>query len=317
MTKKYAFVFPGQGSQSLGMLSDFAEEPIVLETFQEASESLGYDLWRLTQDGPVEKLNQTQYTQPALLTAGFALWRLFQSQRPIPKMLAGHSLGEYTALVCAGALDFLDGVHLVSERGRLMQSAVPEGWGAMAAILGLSDEAVQTVCQSVCQEASAKAGTDAGAGKEVVEPANYNSVGQVVIAGHREAVTRAMEKAKEHGARRVILLPVSVPSHCALMKPIVEEYEKLLASISLKKPSIPVIHNVDVAEHEEPESIRRVLREQLYSPVRWVETIQSMAELGIHSILECGPGTVLTGLNKRIQPSLSCASITSGEAVCL
>jgi len=231
---------------------------------------------------------------------------VYQQQKPIrPLILAGHSLGEYSALVCADSLDFLDAVHLVAERGRLMQSAVPEGMGAMAAILGLSDENVCKVCDEVTTLA------------EGVQAANYNSIGQVVISGHVSAVKRAIEKAKDCGAKRAILLPVSVPSHCALMKPASEEFEKVLTSISFKTPSIPVIHNVDVARHDNPQDIRRVLAMQLYSPVRWVETIQSIAAIeDINCILECGPGTVLSNLNKRIVPALSCVSMSSGEALC-
>lgn len=305
MIKKIAFVFPGQGSQSVGMLAQCSGHTIFDRTFQEASDTLGYDLWSLIKSGPESKLNKTQYTQPALLTASVALWRLWQDRSDHqPVKLAGHSLGEYTALVCAGALTLKDAVSLVAERGRLMQEAVPEGVGAMAAILGLSDESVNHLCVEMAYE-------------ECVSAANYNCPGQVVIAGHHSAVERVMEAAKRAGAKRAILLPVSVPSHCALMKPAALEFTQRLDTITIQIPSIPVVHNVDVCEHQTPEAIRQVLNMQLYSPVRWVETIQKMEKLNIESIFECGPGSVLSGLNKRISPNLHCAVLIQGEALCL
>lgn len=306
--EKTAWVFPGQGSQSVGMLATLAARHSKIKvTFTEASECLGYDLWALTQEGPVEKLNQTLYTQPALLAAGVALWRVYSDRRQgvlSPAFLAGHSLGEYTALVCAESVDFQDAVRLVVERARLMQAAVPEGVGAMAALLGLSDADVLTVCKESAQN-------------EIVSPANYNTVGQVVIAGHKTAVLRAIDKAKSIGAKRAILLPVSVPSHCALMKPAAVEFSKYIEQVEFRKPVIPVLHNVDVLTHNNAVDIQRVLCEQLYSPVRWVKTVQVLCQKGVQHILECGPGSVLTGLNKRIVPTLVCESLSSAEAVCL
>ncbi len=303
MTQKIAFVFPGQGSQSVGMLNNIAvDHPIVQKTFQEASEVLGYDLWDLTQKGPEEKLNQTEYTQPAILVASVALWRLWQLKKgELPlTVLAGHSLGEYTALVCANSLALNDAVSLVALRGRLMQEAVPAGQGAMAAILGLNEEVINALC-----ETETKAG-------ELVAPANYNAIGQTVIAGHVAAVLRVMELAKNRQAKRVIRLPVSVPSHCELMKPAALLLKEALSKISFKLPLFPVIHNVDVSEHHKIEEIRHVLVEQLYRPVRWVETVRLMAHKGVTTILECGPGAVLSGLNKRIVATLTCQSLASG-----
>ncbi len=289
-----AFVFPGQGSQSIGMLADLAAAfPLVTETFAEASAVLGYDLWEVVQAGPESRLNSTDVTQPAMLAAGVATWRVWEARggaRPV--YMAGHSLGEYSALVCAGALDFADAVGLVAERGRLMQGAVPAGEGAMAAILGLDDEAVRAAC--------------AGAAKgEVVEAVNYNSPGQVVIAGQHAAVERAIEQAKAAGAKRAVLLPVSVPSHCSLMRPAAEQLAARLADVMLRAPQIPVINNVDVASPDAPEAIRDALTRQLYQPVRWVEIIQYLAEQGVSQLYECGPGKVLVGLNKRIDKTIT------------
>lgn len=286
---KLAVVFPGQGSQAVGMLSALAERfPLVRETFDEASSVLGYDLWDLTQNGPEAELNRTEKTQPAMLAAGVAVWRVWQSQAGAePMMAAGHSLGEYTALVCAGALNFADAVSLVAERGRLMQSAVPEGYGAMAAILGLDDDVVATLCDEAAQG-------------EVLSPVNFNSPGQVVIAGTAAAVDRAVELAKPKGAKRALRLAVSVPSHCALMKPAADQLATRLNTVGLSVPNIPVLHNVDVATHDDPALIRDALARQLYSPVRWVETIQALDAQAVDTVLECGPGKVLVGLNKRI-----------------
>ncbi|MDO7597623.1 MAG: ACP S-malonyltransferase [Pseudomonadota bacterium] len=288
-----AFVFPGQGSQSVGMLSQLATQfPHVQDTFSEASEVLGYDLWRLVSEGPVESLNQTDRTQPAMLAAGIAVWRSWQSVTDItPSFLAGHSLGEYTALVAAGAMAFADAIKLVEQRGLFMQQAVPVGTGAMAAILGLDDDIVR----AICSQASANG---------IVDAVNFNSPGQVVIAGQAEAVNVAIILAKEQGAKRALLLPVSVPSHCALMKPAAKQLEFVLADITIQVPTIPVIHNVSVTNENNSEDIKRLLTEQLYSPVRWVETVQSFATQGVDTLIECGPGKVLAGLTKRIDKSL-------------
>lgn len=315
-----AFVFPGQGSQSLGMLSAYAESPIVQKTFALASEVLDYDLWELTQNGPQDKLNQTEYTQPALLVAGIALWKLWQqTKKELPSILAGHSLGEYTALICAESIPFEEGVRLVQARGRCMQAAVPEGMGAMAAILGLNDETVRELCfeasvmnTSIMNDPK----TNSTDSRSVVSAANYNSPGQVVIAGEKEAVERAVLLARSKGAKRAILLSVSVPSHCELMKPAALAFEKTLNEITFNRPSIPVIHNADVNQHENGNDIRKVLLAQLYQPVRWVETVQKMQALGVDTILECGPGSVLTSLNKRIEPNLTCSAMTLGETLC-
>ncbi|PUB81878.1 MAG: [acyl-carrier-protein] S-malonyltransferase [gamma proteobacterium symbiont of Ctena orbiculata] len=289
----FGIVFPGQGSQSVGMLSELAAaHPIVSQTFAEATDVLGYDLWELVQNGPNDSLNQTTKTQPAMLAAGVSVWRVWLEQGGAkPIIMAGHSLGEYTALVCADAIEFTDAVRLVAERGRFMQEAVPEGSGGMAAILGLDDDQVKTVC------------AEAASG-DVIEAVNFNSPGQVVVAGHKEAVDRACVLAKEAGAKRALPLPVSVPSHCALMKPAAERLAQLLNEVSISQPSISVIHNASVAAAKDAESIRKQLAAQLYSPVRWVETVQMMATSGISSLLETGPGKVLAGLTKRIDRSL-------------
>ena len=288
-----AMVFPGQGSQSVGMLAELAAAcPLVEETFAEASGVLGYDLWERTQIGPADLLNQTSCTQPAMLTAGVASWRCWQKQTDrLPAMMAGHSLGEYTALVCAGAIEFADAVALVEKRGEAMQNAVPEGSGAMAAILGLDDDQVLSVCEQ------------AGQG-EVVSAVNFNSPGQVVIAGNAAAVERAMDLAKQTGARRALLLPVSVPSHCSLMQPTAQAFGKDLAAVLIRAPAVPVLHNADVAIHDQPDAIRDALAAQLCNPVRWVETVRAMHAAGITTILEMGPGKILAGLNKRIDKSM-------------
>lgn len=299
---KFGFVFPGQGSQSVGMLTDLAKTyPLVTETYAEASEVLGYDLWRLTQEGPEHTLNQTTHTQPALLTAGVAVWRVWQSRTSAaPALLAGHSLGEYTALVCADALEFADALALVTARGRYMQEAVPEGQGAMAAILGLDDERAIAACVAAQSEMAG----------EIVAAVNFNSPGQVVIAGHSKAVERAMDLAKQSGAKRALRLPVSVPSHCALMRPAALRLAQDLAKTSIHPPRIPVINNVDAAAAQDPAQIRDSLTRQLFQPVRWVEIVRSMAAEGIHALLECGPGSVLTALNKRIVPGLNCMAMS-------
>ncbi|GAB6048306.1 ACP S-malonyltransferase [Methyloparacoccus murrellii] len=285
-----AFIFPGQGSQSVGMLAELAQSHgSVAETFAEASETLGYELWDLVCNGPEERLNATRQTQPAMLAAGVAAWRVWCRETDVrPAWLAGHSLGEYTALVCAGVLEFRDGIRLVAERARLMQEAVPEHVGAMAAVLGLDDAQVLTVCEQASHDG------------ERVTAANFNAPGQVVIAGHREAVARATELAKAAGAKRAVILPVSVPSHCPLMQPAADAFRGILAAIPLRLPALPVIHNVDVAAHAEPEAMREALTQQLCGSVRWVETIRHMAAQGVDRFVECGPGRVLAGLNKRI-----------------
>ncbi|KHF26134.1 ACP S-malonyltransferase [Solemya velum gill symbiont] len=293
MTQQIAFLFPGQGSQSIGMLADLqAAYPVVAETFAEASDALGFDLWKLVQDGPESDLNQTHNTQPAMLAAGVAAWRVWKQQGGSdPVVMAGHSLGEYSALTCSGSLQFTDAVRLVAERGLLMQQAVPEGVGAMAAVLGLDDDVVRQVCADA-------------AGEEVVEAVNYNSPGQVVIAGHAAAVARAIEAAKEAGAKRALPLPVSVPSHCALMKPAADKLAEVLSGIEVNVPAIPVIHNVNVDVADDADSIRQMLVEQLYSPVRWTETVQRMQSDGVSLLVEAGPGKVLTGLARRIDRKL-------------
>jgi [acyl-carrier-protein] S-malonyltransferase len=276
------------------MLSELAaSHPIVNQTFSEATEALGYDLWDLVQNGPKEILNQTMKTQPAMLAAGVSVWRVWLDQGGrVPQLMAGHSLGEYTALVCAGALVFADAISLVAERGRFMQEAVPEGMGGMAAVLGLDDDQVKAVC------------AEAASG-HVVEAVNFNSPGQVVIAGHKEAVERACSLAKEAGAKRALPLPVSVPSHCVLMKPAADRLAELLDRIVIAPPRISVIHNANVALATDAASIRKQLAAQLYSPVRWVETVQMMAASGVSSLVEAGPGKVLAGLTKRIERSLN------------
>jgi [acyl-carrier-protein] S-malonyltransferase len=300
----FAMVFPGQGSQAPGMQSALAEKSAdVRQTYTEASEVLGFDLWQLVQQGPEERLNDTRVTQPAMLTAGFAAWRVWcSSGGSKPAYMAGHSLGEYTALVCAGSLSFATALQLVRRRAELMQAAVPTGQGAMAAILGLDDEAVVAVCRRAAQD-------------EVVEAVNFNSPGQVVIAGHRTAVERAAEQAKAAGAKRAVLLNVSVPSHCALMKPAAAELAKTLTETAFAAPAIPVISNVDVATYVTAEQIREGLERQLYNPVRWTETIRQLVANGATAIIECGPGKVLAGLTKRIERAVDTVSFDTPEAI--
>ena len=295
---KFAIAFPGQGSQSVGMLAELAAEyPVVKATFDEASQVLGYDLFQLVMDGPAEELNKTWRTQPALLTSSVALWRVWQSiNAPMPAMTAGHSLGEYSALVCSGALAFADAVKLVELRGLAMQEAVPEGVGAMAAIIGLDNESIAANCEKAAQG-------------QVVSPVNFNSPGQVVIAGHKEAVERANVLMKESGAKRALPLPVSVPSHCALMKPAAEKLAVALQSIEIKAPVIPVINNVDVSPETDAARIKDALVRQLFSPVRWTETIEAVANAGVEFEVEMGPGKVLSGLVKRIDKRVDGAAI--------
>lgn len=295
---KFAMVFPGQGSQSVGMLSTLAKEYQVIEsTFAEASEVLSYDLWALVQQGPVDELNKTSFTQPALLASSVALWRIWQEkQGDMPCYMAGHSLGEYSALVCAGVLDFQVAIKLVELRGKLMQDAVPEGIGAMSAIIGLDNEAIAKACEQASQG-------------EVVSPVNFNSPGQVVIAGNTSAVNRANELCKAAGARMALPIPISVPSHCILMKPAAEKLADALSNITFNTPKIDVINNVDVKIETTPAAIRDALVRQLYSPVRWVEIIEYMASQGISELFEIGPGKVLTGLTKRINSSLTATAV--------
>ncbi|MGB0205191.1 MAG: ACP S-malonyltransferase [Neptuniibacter sp.] len=304
MSQSLAFVFPGQGSQQVGMLSELAEShPVIKNTFAEASEVLGYDLWDLVQNGPEADLNQTDKTQPALLTSGVALWRLWQEQGgATPALMAGHSLGEYTALVCSGAISFADGVNLVKLRGEFMQQAVPAGAGAMAAILGLDDESIEKACEAAEQG-------------DVVSPVNYNCPGQIVIAGQKDAVDRAIANCKEAGAKRAIPLPVSVPSHCALMKPAAEKMAEELAKIDISMPEISVVQNVTASAAASVEELKENLLQQLYSPVLWTKSVQSMVEKGVESTVECGPGKVLSGLNKKVHKPLSVAAISDAAGL--
>lgn len=300
----FGVVFPGQGSQSVGMLESLGEAfGSVRECFDEASQVLGYDLWRLCQKGPEDQLNQTQKTQPALLAAGVAVWRVWEETKgPRPTAFAGHSLGEYTALVCAGALSFHDAVALVARRGELMQAAVPAGQGAMAAILGLDDEAVSAVC-------------DESAQGQVVAPANYNAPGQVVVAGDKQAVDRAVALATERGARRAVLLAVSAPSHCELMRPAADGLADELERIEISSPSLPIFHNIDGKPRHEPAEIRQALVEQLYRPVRWVDTVKALMDSGAEVVIEAGPGKVLTGLCKRIDRSTRALAVADPDSL--
>jgi [acyl-carrier-protein] S-malonyltransferase len=308
-----AFVFPGQGSQSIGMLAALgAAEPVVRDTFAEASDVLGYDLWALCQAGPEADLGATERTQPAMLAAGVATWRAWlRHGGPRPVAMAGHSLGEYSALVCSEALDFREGLDLVRYRGQLMQQAVPLGTGAMAAILGLDDAELDAACQAAAQG-------------EVVEPVNFNAPGQTVIAGHATAVARAIEAAKARGAKRAVLLPVSVPSHSSLMREAAERLAERLATVSLRMPNVADVYTVDVRTHASTDGIRQSLKEQLFKPVRWADTVRAMLAGGVTTLVECGPGKVLTSLNKRVErrPELQMlaledpSSLAAGLAAC-
>ncbi len=295
---EFAMVFPGQGSQDLGMLADLATAfPVVEQTFAEASDVLGYDLWALVQQGPEEELNKTWQTQPALLAASVAIWRVWQEKGgKAPSLMAGHSLGEYSALVCAGVIDFKQAIRLVELRGKLMQEAVPEGVGAMYVIIGLDNESIDRACKEAAQG-------------QIVSPVNFNSPGQVVIAGEREAVERAGDACKAAGAKRALPLAVSVPSHCALMKPAADKLAVVLEGIEFSHPQFPVVNNVDVKIEQSAEAIRDALVRQLYNPVRWTETVEFIAGQGVGRLLEVGPGRVLTGLTKRIVNTLSAAAV--------
>ncbi|NCF63556.1 MAG: ACP S-malonyltransferase [Gammaproteobacteria bacterium] len=302
--QKTAFLFPGQGSQSVGMMAGLAEQsPIVKETFDAASAVLGYDLFDLAQNGPPERLNKTELTQPAMLTAGVATWRIWKANGGFdPDYMAGHSLGEYAALVAAGSMDFEDAVAVADERGRDMQAATPPGSGKMAAILGLDDDVLIGVCEEAAQG-------------QVVSCANFNSPGQVVIAGNEAAVDRAIELAVAAGARHALPLPVSVASHCELMRPSAEAMQKKLEAVALSKARIPVIHNVDVRTHQDADEIRDLLVRQMWAPVRWSETVQLLIKNGVSHFAECGPGKVLTGLNRRISREISSVALISHEAI--
>ena len=299
----FAFFFPGQGSQSLNMMSGFDGEAVVKATFDEASAALGQDLWAMMNGEDAEIIGQTVNTQPLMLAAGVATYRAYLAAGgKEPAVVAGHSLGEYTALVAASALDFADAVKLVRLRAELMQNAVPQGVGAMAAILGLEDEQLKAICAEAAQG-------------EVVEAVNFNSPGQVVIAGNAAAVERAMEVAKAAGAKRALLLPVSVPSHCSLMKPAAEKLAEALKSVNIRTPQIRVIHNADVASYDDADKIKDALVRQLYSPVRWTETVNALVAEGITESAECGPGKVLAGLAKRINKEAVCSALTNAEQV--
>lgn len=301
---KFAVTFPGQGSQSVGMLGCLYEQyEVVRNTFAESSEVLGYDLWTLIKDGPVEQLNETHRTQPALLTSSVAIWRLYKELGgQDPEVMAGHSLGEYSALVCAGVLSLTDAVKLVEKRGQYMQQAVPAGVGSMAAIIGLDDDLIAKACEAAAQG-------------QVVSPVNYNSIGQVVIAGNLEAVERAGANCKEAGAKKVMPLAVSVPSHCALMAPAADKLAADLAGVTFNKPVINVINNVDVAQLEDADAIKDALVRQLCNPVRWTETVQQLAKQGIEHSYEFGPGKVLTGLVKRIDKSVKGTAVNTVEGM--
>lgn len=295
---KIALVFPGQGSQSVGMLRELAAEyPQVRQTFAEASAALGYDLWETVAQGPEERLAQTEITQPAMLAGGVAVWRAWRaSGGALPAVMAGHSLGEYSALVCAGSLDFADAVRVVADRARFMQEAVPAGQGGMAAVLGLSDDEVAAICAQAAEG-------------EVLEAVNFNSSAQVVIAGTSGAVARAIERAKAAGAKRAVALAMSVPAHSSLMAPAAARLAERLKTVNLRMPEIPVLHNADVDTAADVEGVRAALVRQVASPVRWVATIEKMAAQGVQAVFECGPGKVLTGLNKRIMRDLECLAI--------
>jgi [acyl-carrier-protein] S-malonyltransferase len=299
----FAIVFPGQGSQSVGMMKGFADVPVIEKTFREASAIAGVDYWKMVNEGPPEALNQTVNTQPLMLVAGVACWRAWRERGgPMPQWFAGHSLGEYSALVAAEALRFEDALPVVRFRAQSMQEAVPAGTGGIAAILGLDDAKLAEVCAEAAQG-------------EVLEPANLNSPGQVVIAGHRGAVERGMALAKEKGAKRAVMLPMSAPSHCSLMKPAAERLRERLEQVEVRTPVVPVIHNRFVAAFDDPARIRQALVEQLDHPVRWIETVEFLARNGVKRIVECAPGKVLVGLSKRIAPETECVAITDSAAL--
>jgi [acyl-carrier-protein] S-malonyltransferase len=303
---KFACVFPGQGSQSIGMMKGYADFPVVRETFTEASSVLGQDFWTMVNDGSIDELNLTVNTQPLMLMAGIAVYRAWQSLGDVnPAVMAGHSLGEYTALVASGALAFSDALSLVRFRAEIMQQAVPEGTGAMAAILGLDDEVVEALCDEITNSSDG----------ESLQPANFNSPGQIVIAGHKNAVLRGMELARSKGAKRALMLPVSIPSHCSLMSQAAGKLQQRLELLMLRAPETPLLHNADMQRHENPECIKRILIRQLCSPVRWTEIIRSFASAGVTHVVECGPGKVLSGLNKRIDANLQSLALADSVAL--
>jgi [acyl-carrier-protein] S-malonyltransferase len=295
-----AFVFPGQGSQKIGMLAELAEQnPIIEKTFNEASEVLGYDMWQLIQQGAQEDINLTQRTQPILLTCSVAIWRLWnQKQGALPSQMAGHSLGEWSALVCANVIDFADGLKIVEARGKFMQQAVPVGQGAMAAIIGLDDQAIL----EACTEASALG---------VVDAVNFNAPGQVVIAGSNEAVERAMEICKDAGAKRALPLPVSAPFHTSLMKPAADNLADMVKAVTFRSPEVPIMHNVHAQNEQDPQAIKALMLEQIYSPVKWVDCVKQLKQSGVSTLVECGPGKVLSGLAKRIDRELTSVATES------
>ena len=298
-----AILFPGQGSQSPGMMQAYADLPVVERTFREAAELVAVDYWKMVSEGPAEALNQTVNTQPVMLVAGVACWRAWREKGgAMPAYFAGHSLGEYTALVAAGALRFEDAVPLVRFRAQAMQEAVPEGTGGIAAILGLEEAAIREVCAAAAQG-------------EVLEPANLNAPGQIVIAGHRAAVERGIVEAKARGAKRAVMLPMSAPSHCSLMKPAAERLRERLQAIEVGKPAVPVVQNRDVAAFEDGARIRAALVEQLYNPVRWIETIRFLEGHGVTRMAECGPGKVLAGLTKRIAATAEVVALNDSAAL--
>ncbi len=300
---KFAFVFPGQGSQSVGMMAGYGDHEIIRQTFVEAADTLKEDYWRLAKDGHADDLAKTVITQPLMLTADIAVWRYYLSQNlPMPSLLAGHSLGEYAALVAGGALSFKDALHLTRFRAEQMQAAVPEGTGGMAAILGLEDSEVEAACAEAAQG-------------DVLEAANFNSPGQVVIAGTKAAILRGIEAAKARGAKRAIALVMSVPSHCALMRGASEQLAQMLSSLSFQSPIIPVVHNCDMQMHQDPKAIRIALTQQLFMPVRWVGSLRLMADHGITGIAECGPGKVLAPLCKRIDERLTGSALNDLAAI--
>lgn len=301
----FSFVFPGQGSQKVGMLAAAAEQfSVIGETFSEASQVLGYDLWALAQEGPQESLNLTEKTQPLLLTSSVALWRAWLANGgDVPRLMAGHSLGEFSALVCSEVMAFADAVDLVRKRGEFMQSAVPVGVGAMAAIIGLDDDALVTLCEQHSQQ------------DQVVQAVNFNSPGQVVIAGHAEAVEAAIASAKEAGAKRAMPLPVSAPFHTSLMKPAGEQLAEAIASIAFAAPKIPIVHNVTASPEADPEKIRQLMVEQIYSPVQWTRCIEYIVAQGVDTTIECGPGKVLSGLSRRIHKPLQALALEEPDAL--
>lgn len=303
---KFALVFPGQGSQSVGMMNGYADLPVIQQTFQEASDILKQDLWAMVSNGSADDLNLTINTQPLMLTAGIAVYRAWTDLGGgKPALMAGHSLGEYTALVASEALSFADALALVRFRAQAMQQAVPEGVGGMAAILGLNDDIVAAICRDITSQNTG----------ESLEPANYNSPGQIVIAGHKNAILRGIETAKAQGAKRAIMLPMSIPSHCSLMQPAADKMKQQLQQVALQSPRIPVLHNADVKTHSDAADIKEILVRQLTAPVRWVDTIKAFAASGITHVIECGPGKVLAGLNKRIDQNLQQLSLADSEAI--